>query len=105
MEYKNATCYPFLSWFLILKASVLAISFIKNNYLMISMVIICKDCGFYAGIIPGTMQWVIILAFLWTQNHQIRCVKTPLEQFNIFYYNSQMILQTASGFLSLITCM
>ena len=26
--------------------------------------LICKDCGFYAGIIPGTMQEIIILAVL-----------------------------------------
>ena len=27
---------------------------------MISAVLICKDCGYYAGIIPGTMQETII---------------------------------------------
>ena len=48
-----------------LKVSVLAISSIKNNYLMISTVLFCKDCGFYAGIILGTMQGSInILAVL-----------------------------------------
>ena len=31
---------------------------------MISAVLICKDCGYYAGIIPSTMQETIILAVL-----------------------------------------
>ena len=41
--------------------SVLAISSIINNhsYLMVSVVLICKDCGFYAGIIPATMQRIL----------------------------------------------
>ena len=42
------------------QASVLAISSIKNYYLMLSVMLICKDCE----IIPGTMQEFIILAVL-----------------------------------------
>ena len=35
-----------------------------KNYLMISAVLICKDCGLFARIIVGTMQGIIIIAVL-----------------------------------------
>ena len=57
---------------------------------MISVVLICKDCGFHAGIISGTMQEIIILAvllaFLWTQYQQITA-----SGFEVYYYDMHVI--------------
>ena len=54
---------------------------------MISAVVICRDCSYYAEIIPGMMQettiQAVLPAFLETQNQQIKLFKTPLEQIDI----------------------
>ena len=50
---------------------------------MIIAVLICKDCGFHAGIIPGTMQEIIILGIFVNTEQQIRFFKTPSERIDI----------------------
>ena len=68
---------------------------------MISAVLICKDCGYYPGIISGTMQETIILVFVNTepanktfQNFVGTDRYTLIEQSG----NNTKLLQTASGF-------
>ena len=60
------------------------LSSIKTNYLMISTVLICKDCGDYARIILGTIEGIIALAVLPVFFVNTKPAnKTSLEQIDI----------------------
>ena len=79
--------------------------------------LICKDCGFYAGIIPGTMQKIIILAVLPTffvntepanktlELHSNRCIYSnrtvrwlyKLLKFDYLYVVKEINLSSDSG--------
>ena len=78
---------PLLSLFILFSNTqgfCFQLSSIKTNYLMISAVLIYKDCGDYARIILGTMEGIIVLAvlpvfFVNTKPEN----KTSLEQIDI----------------------